>query len=285
MPDSFFWLALALLAADAALRPWKPAEAAAKQNAVYLGVAWVPLFLVPFLPPLGVTLLASAVALFALYSFARMVGLTQHLRFFVPAFAATAAFFAVAHARWYGLFQAMPVFAVTLVVAAAGARKDAKHFLQLLCLAWVGLLVYGYLFGHAVLLADLHRFQGGRNLLAMTILFAKFGDVGWVALKRVAPGRDWLQLVATPLGALLGGALGALLGWRWAEIYLPMSLLAGLGLAFGARAHDLLVADVADVAGARASESSLLGRPLKGTMLFGFAFAVALAWHWLRYKS
>src|SRR6185295_7031457 len=119
-----------------------------------LAIAYVPILLLPVSSPLAITIAAAVTGLLGLVSFARMVGLTDHPRFFVPTLLCSLAFFVAAKLNWYGLFQAMPVFAIFFVAAVGAVRAKAHAFLQKLCLSWLGLLVYGYLFAHSAIFTD-----------------------------------------------------------------------------------------------------------------------------------
>jgi hypothetical protein len=242
-------------------------------NLIYLAVAWAPLFALPHLGPGAAMLLAAVTGLASLFDFARLVGLTAHRRFFLPALVAAAACFPLAAARLEGEFSALPVLTLLVVVAAGVISRDKEGFLQKLCLAWLSVLVYGYLYGHAVLLvgrpAGAALGLDGPARLALVILLAKCADIAWV-LGRRALRRERLQLWASPLGGLVGGGLVAALAPLPALPLLVLGLGVGVGLGFGSRAYNLIVADV----------TGQTEHQLKGTMLFGFGLALAIA-YWL----
>jgi hypothetical protein len=275
MPTSLDLAVGVLFLLDVAVRPWSRARAGG--NALYLALAYVPMLLLPHLGPWGVTGLVGGLALFSQWNYARMVGLTGELRFFVASMLGTAAFYVVARVHWYGLFQAMPAFAVCAVAAAGALRHEPQAFLQRLCLAWLGLLVYGYLGAHAALFPDLSTHPlalSGGLWVALVLFMAKCADLPWALARRLAPKRPWLQLVLSPLGGAAGGIVAALI---LPADHLQFTLLGGLigaGLGFGSRAFALIATDVLGEAP---------DRPLKGTALFGVAFALALAYHDVRY--
>ncbi|MFL5320972.1 MAG: hypothetical protein ACJ790_15015 [Myxococcaceae bacterium] len=269
-----------LLLVDAALRDWRPLRTKGARSAVYLAMPYVPMVIMPLLSRLQVTIVAAVFALGALYSYARMVGLTIYPRFFVPTVLAAAAFYVVAPVGWYALFQAMPAFAVFLVLGAAAVRGNTEAFLQKMCLSWLAVLVYGYLWAHAAVFVetDLHAFPTGAYWIAWALFAAKVGDVAWVAAKKLLPNAEQTQPVITAVGGALGGvALGLLLKdplllWEW----IVFGLIVGAALGTGSRAYNLIVADVV---------GPDVERPLKGTMMFGFAFSLGLAYHYVRYLS
>jgi hypothetical protein len=55
-----------------------------------------------------------------------------------------------------------------------------------------------------------------------------------------------------------------------------LGVIVGAAIGAASRAYKLIVADVVGEDPAR---------PMKGTMLFGFAFALALAYHYVRYLA
>ena len=269
-------MALGLCAVDVALRPWRPRRQALS-SATYLLLAYLPLWILPSVGPTWLACLSGAVALAALVNMSRLVGLTLHPAFFVPTLVATASFFFVARVGWYGLYQALPAFAIFLVLATSTLRRQHEAILQKLCLSWLGLLVFGYLWGHTALFGQsvwLGR-QGG-EWVTLTILCAKFSDVTWVVLRKANP-PGVLRLLVAPLGGALGGwAISRFGGALAVGPSILWGVIIGTGVGWGSEAFNLIVLDVA-------GEKS--DAPLKSSMLFGFAFAAALAYHFVRYVS
>lgn len=278
MPRPFHLVVAALLLADAALSRWNKPHAL--RSALALVLAYGPILLLPALSPLAITLLAAALGTAGLFSFARLCGLTGHPRFFALTLLSSLSFFVAARVHWYGLFQAMPVFAMFLVAGAGTVRGQAPAFLQKMCLSWLGLIVYGYLFAHAALFTDtdLGRLPPAPQWIVLLLVLAKAGDVTWEAAQRLGMKGGDLQIPITALGGALGGA-AAHLAVPEALTSPQLALLGGIvGMALGAasRTYKLIVADVLGEDPAR---------PMKGTMLFGFAFALALGYHYVRYLA
>jgi hypothetical protein len=273
MAPALLAAALALLVVDAALRLGPRRRGGGDSvlhGLVYLGLAYGPLLAVPRLPPLGITAVAGAVALGAVINFVRLVGLRHDLAFAVPVYALVPVAFLAAHAGPPWLFHALPVLAVVALLGPGVLRGSPHAFLQKVCLGWVAFLVYGYAWGHAAFLG-----RAQPLVVALLILLAKFADVAWVAASRLWPGRPSLQLVASPLGGAVGGALATALGGdlppgRWSLL----GAMAGFVLGLASRGHDLIVSDVTDAGGDRAARAE--GRPLKSTMLFGFGLVLAV---------
>src|SRR5262249_46215765 len=152
-------------------------------------------------------------------------------------------------------------------VAGAGAvRGEAPSFLQKVCLSWLGLVVYGYLFAHAAIFTDtdLGRLPPAPQWIALILVCAKAGDVAWEAGQRVGARAADLQTPPMALGGAIGGApvhRGRPEAPPTAELSL-MGAIVGMAQGAASRAYKLIVADVI-------GEDP--GRPLKGTMLFAFA--------------
>ena len=271
MPLPLLAAALTLLVVDGAVRlvgNWS----GGRHTLIYLLLAYAPLLLVPGFSPLVLTTVSALVALGALISFIRLVGLRHDLGFAIPIYLLVPTAFAVAYAAPPAFFHALPVLGILMLVLPSTLRGRADSYLQKLCLGWVAFLVYGYLWGHAALLG-----RGQPLQIAILILLAKFADVAWVAINRLAPGRPNLQFVASPVGGLLGGAV--LTAIQPPGPWLVLGGVTGFVLGLASRSHDLIVSDVITDRAAVLDD-----RPLKSTMMFGFGFVLAVVlqlWQWL----
>jgi hypothetical protein len=269
-------IAAAILAVlDAAVRPWQPFPRSVPTNLFFLAIAWVPFFVLPHAGPSVVIAWAAAVGVLSFVDFARMVGLSIHGWFSAPALLLIGVCFPLAWVRDGAVLAAVPVIALLVFVTAGAAARATPAFLQKLCLAWLAVLVYGYLYSHAVLFVhSTWASLPGTTTLALVILIAKFANVAWLAARR-ASGRARIMLLVAPLG---GAMAGVVIPPLWPDLAISagaltaVGVVSGLGLAAGCRAHTLIVADVT-------------GEPevqRKGTMLFGFGIALALAFWTLR---
>lgn len=271
MPGAVLIAAAILAVLDASVRPWQPFPRSVPTNLFYLAIAWVPFFVLPHVGPGVVIAWAAAVGVLSFVDFARMVGLSIHGWFSGPALLLIGVCFPLAAARQGGVLAAVPVIALLVFVTTGAAARAPKAFLQKLCLAWLAVLVYGYLYSHAVLFVNsTWATMPGTTTLALVILIAKFANVAWLAARRLS-GLTRIMLIVAPVGGALGGALLPVL---WPGLPIPalplvfVGLVSGFGLAAGCRAHTLIVADVT-------------GEPeqqRKGTMLFGFGIALAVAY-------
>jgi len=271
MPVAVLGTALAVAAADTVLRAWRPARANVPSNLLFLGIAWVPFFVLPYVGPWTVTALAALLALLASLDFSRMVGLSLHGRFFAATVALTVGCFPVAAYAGGRALASIPVLALVALGTAGASAREPTHVLQKLGLAWLAVLAYGYSYAHAVLFVTGHwPAVAPTTLLALVILVAKFANVAYMVARR-ATGRARVQLFAAPVGGASGGALLTALWPALDPLRLVLvGLVVGLALGAGTRAHTLIVADV----------TGEPERQRKGTMLFGFGLALA-AGYWM----
>ena len=243
-------------------------------HSAYLLLPYAPLFIVPFMPVPWMALAYAVVALGALLSFANMVGLTSYPRFFLPTALASAAFFGAAQLHWYGLFQAMPVFAMAFILAVSTPPIPPEGFLQKLCLS-----------GWAARSRVLGRTP--RCSWTPTSTAWKTWDLFCAPLREGRRHRLGGRATAAP--ALLGGpglttlpgAVGGAVGGLFPPAGVGVAGVAfgavvGLGLSVGSCGHELIATDVLE----RKQRV-----PMKSTMLFAFGFSVALGYHLIRYFS
>lgn len=255
-----------LLVLDVLVRPWKPVRKQALGNVIYLALAYVPAALVPIMPRWALAAMVSLIGVGGCASWARVTGLHEHNRFHLTTLGLVA--LSAPAAVWGSprLVASLPVFALLLVVGTRASGGRPEGFLQRLCLAWVGVIAFGWLWASSLLLlrANLGGFAEARLLLA-AIACTKAADTIWAAWRRFSPGPRWMQPVLSPFGGL---AAGLALGGTSQPVLLLLGVACGVGLGFGSRAHDLIHQDLTgeDVA-----------RPLKTTMIFGAAFSFGLA--------
>ncbi len=272
---AFLPLVGALLMLGAASMRWTRATMAA--NLAYLVVPFAPTFALPHLPMAARSAMLGLLALGAAWNFARMTGMATQTRYHLTALASIVAIFLAAHLGTERIFSLTPVAALVGIAAVGVVEEGPDGFLQKLALSWVSVLVYGWMWAHAVLLAraELPGMTSPAPLMAAVIL-AMGGSVAWSAIERLwtrfvggAEGPGWLHLVSTTLGGTAAGA--ALVATPFPH---PVLTGACVGFALGAagRAYVYTVRDIDGPSGEAARE-----RKKKGAVLFGFAFSCAMA--------
>jgi hypothetical protein len=205
VPHAVLILAAAVAALDASLRVWRPLRAKLPENLLFLCIAWVPFFMLPHVGPRVVLGIAAAIGLLAMLDFSRMVGLSTEGRFFLPALALTALCFPLAGVRHGAMLAAVPVLSLLAIAVAGAAAREHHAFLQKLCLAWLAVLAYGFLYAHAVLFVHgVWPTAPANQMLALMILVAKLGTVAWLARRawawRTCRSSVWWWASALPPG-------------------------------------------------------------------------------------
>lgn len=263
----------------------------------YLGwLAMIPLlFAVLFLGREATVVFFALVALFGCKEFARATGLYADWGMtgavYVGILATGAATLAPDPATdapgWYGLFMAMPVYAVALLVLVPIARNRTRGQLQLLALAIVGFVYLGWMFGHLAFLANAEH---AYSYLFYILLAVELNDVAAFVAGRLF-GRHPLRSHVSPKktweGAL--GALAVSLALPWGlwftfPHFRPVDLVAvGLIVGIGGQLGDLAISvikrdlDIKDMGAAIPGHGGILDR------IDSLIYAAPLFFHYVRY--
>ena len=146
---------------------------------------------------------------------------------------------------WYGLFIALPVYAVSLILLIPILRNKVQGQLQYMSLAIVGFIYIGWMFGHLAFLANATNAYG----YLLYILFAtEINDVaaftcGTLFGKRqfrsnISPKKTW----GGALGALaVSLALPWLLRFSFPHFGTTQLILTGLIVGIGGQLGDLAI--------------------------------------------
>jgi phosphatidate cytidylyltransferase len=146
---------------------------------------------------------------------------------------------------WYGLFIALPVFAIAAILLIPILRNRIEGQLQNVSLAIVGFVYIGWMFGHLAFLANADEAYG----YILYIVFATelndvaaftFGKLlGKHPLRgRISPKKTW----EGALGALATSmALPWLLWWSFPHFGVTQLVLAGLIAGVGGQLGDLAI--------------------------------------------
>jgi phosphatidate cytidylyltransferase len=146
---------------------------------------------------------------------------------------------------WYGLFMALPVFVVAALLLIPIVRNQAKGQLQVLALAVVGFVYFGWMFGHLAFLANANQ---AYSYLLYLLLAVAFNDVAAFTCGKLF-GRHPLRSNISPKktweGALGALALSLALPWLL-QVTLPHFqardlLFAGLIVGIGGQLGDLTI--------------------------------------------
>ena len=149
---------------------------------------------------------------------------------------------------WYGLFMALPVYAIAVILVIPILRNRVRGQLQAMALAVVGFIYFGWMFGHLAFLANA-RFAYA--YLLFILLAVEINDVAAFTFGRLF-GRHALRSNISP-GKTWEGAVGALLvsmGLPWLlRFTFPHftawdCLLTGLTVGVGGQLGDLAVSTI-----------------------------------------
>lgn len=149
---------------------------------------------------------------------------------------------------WYGLFMALPVYIVSLILMVPIIRDRAKGQLQNLAIAILGFIYLGWMFSHVGFLANSPHAYG---YLLFLVLAVELSDVAAFTSGKLF-GRRQLRPAISP-NKTWGGAFGALavsmalpwLLWFSFPHFGPLQLvLAGLIVGIGGQLGDLTISTI-----------------------------------------
>lgn len=210
-----------------------------------LGVLW--LGRIPTVLGLGLLSLA------AFKEYARATGLYKDWWYTVSVYVGITALVVVmivAHPRtgasgWYGMFMAMPVYAIALLLTVPVLRNKTQGHLQRVSLAIVGFVYLGWMFGHLGFLTNSKSFYG----YVLYLIFAvELNDVAAFTFGKLF-GKHKLRSEVSPnktiegsLGALATAlALPWLLRFSFPHFGWPELVLTGLIVGIGGQLGDLTI--------------------------------------------
>lgn len=146
---------------------------------------------------------------------------------------------------WYGLFAALPVYAVALILLIPILRNRVEGQLQNVALAIVGFIYFGWMFGHLAFLANATNTYG---YLLFVIFATEINDVAAFTCGKLFGKRPFRSNISPK--KTWGGALGALavamilpwlLHFSFPQFGVTQLLLAGLIIGVGGQLGDLAI--------------------------------------------
>ena len=146
---------------------------------------------------------------------------------------------------WYGLFIALPVYAVALILLIPTLRNKVQGQLQSMSLAVIGFIYMGWMFGHLAFLANANDAYG----YLLYILFAtEINDVAAFTCGKLFGKRQFRSNISPK--KTWGGALGALavsmalpwlLRFSFPHFGVTQLILTGLIVGIGGQLGDLSI--------------------------------------------
>jgi phosphatidate cytidylyltransferase len=189
---------------------------------------------------------------------------------------------------WYGLFLALPVFVVAVILAVPVVRNRAEGQLHRLGLAVVGFVYFGWMFSHMALLANAAL---AYNYLGYLVLAVELNDVAAYACGK-AFGRHLLCSNISPRktweGALGALTISALLPWAL-RFTLPRfdardCILIGLIVGVGGQLGDLVVSVIKRDLGIKDMGSVIAGHGGVLDRTDSLVYVAPLFFHYVRYR-
>ena len=256
----------------------------------------VPLVLVVLVAGRVATILSvGALAMFAFREFARATGLDKDSWMTAAVYVGIAAVAATSLVQdpwrhlpgWYGLFMALPVYVVSLILIVPIARNRTKGQLQKSALAVLGFIYMGWMFSHVGFLANSPHAYG---YLMFLLLAVESGDVAAFTSGKLF-GRRKLRAEISP-NKTWGGALGALalsmalpwLLWFSFPHFGPLQLIhAGLIVGIGGQLGDLTLSMIKRDVGVKDMGSLIPGHGGLLDRVDSLIFTAPLFFHMVRW--
>jgi phosphatidate cytidylyltransferase len=256
----------------------------------------VPLVLVVIVAGRVATILSvAALAMFAFKEFARATGLDKDSGMTAAVYVGIAAVAATSLVQdpwrhlpgWYGLFMALPVYVVSLILIVPIARNRTRGQLQNSALAVLGFIYMGWMFSHVGFLANSPHAYG---YLMFLLLAVESSDVAAFTSGKLF-GRRKLRAEISP-NKTWGGALGALalsmalpwLLWFSFPHFGPLQLiLAGLIVGIGGQLGDLTLSMIKRDVGVKDMGSLIPGHGGLLDRVDSLIFTAPLFFHMVRW--
>jgi len=189
---------------------------------------------------------------------------------------------------WYGLFMAMPVIVVAVILAIPVVRNRAQGQLQPLGLAIVGFVYFGWMFGHLAFLANSAY---AYNYLGYLVLAVELNDVAAYIFGKLL-GRHPLRSNISPRKTFEGaaGALAISLLLPWA-LYFTFPhfgaidfIMIGLIVGVGGQLGDLVVSVIKRDLGIKDMGTVIAGHGGILDRTDSLIYVAPLFFHYVRYR-
>jgi phosphatidate cytidylyltransferase len=189
---------------------------------------------------------------------------------------------------WYGLFMALPVFVIALILAIPVLRNRARDQLRLVALAIVGFVYFGWMFGHLAFLANADH---AYSYLGYLVLAVELNDVAAYTFGKLF-GRHLLRSNVSPRktweGALGALVVSALLPWALHFSFPHFEphdcLVAGLLVGIGGQMGDLVVSVIKRDVGIKDMGTAIPGHGGILDRIDSLIYVAPLFFHYVRYR-
>ena len=191
------------------------------------------------------------------------------------------------HPGWYGLFMALPVYVIALILLIPILRNRSQGQLQMIALAMVGFVYFGWMFGHLIFLSNsVHAYS-----YVLYVLFAvELNDVAAYTFGKLF-GRHQLRSNISPkktwegsLGAfLVSMALPWALRFTFPHFGVSECLLAGLIVGIGGQLGDLAISVIKRDLGIKDMGATIPGHGGILDRIDSIIYVAPLFFHMVRY--
>jgi phosphatidate cytidylyltransferase len=188
---------------------------------------------------------------------------------------------------WYGLFMALPVYVIAVILIVPILRDRAQGQLQLLALSIVGFLYFGWMFGHLAFLANARH---AYSYLFFVLLAVELNDVAAFTFGKLF-GRHPLRPNISPKktweGAL--GALGVSMALPWVlhhtfpHFQARDCLLIGATVGIGGQLGDLAISVIKRDLGIKDMGTAIPGHGGILDRIDSLIYVAPLFFHLVRY--
>ena len=138
--------------------------------------------------------------------FTRATGLYEDWGFIIAIYAGLIGLYTAAFVKWYGLFVAMPVYAIVVILMIPARRNDYKHMIQKIGLSTIALIYLGWFPAH---LAFLSYHTYGLAYLLFLIIGTELNDAAAYTTGKIF-GKNPLVSNISPKKTV-EGAIGSLI--------------------------------------------------------------------------
>jgi phosphatidate cytidylyltransferase len=121
----------------------------------------------------GFQCLVLLLSLLCFREYSRVVGLWKDRKIMLPAVLAIVLIYAPVFTRWYGLYQAVPIYGVALILIVPIFRDEFENMIQKTCLGMLGVVYFGWFLSH---LACLRNFEEGIQYIFYLIVLVEAND-------------------------------------------------------------------------------------------------------------
>jgi phosphatidate cytidylyltransferase len=190
---------------------------------------------------------------------------------------------------WYGLFMALPVFVIAVILAIPVIRNRAQDQLRLLALAVLGFVYVGWMFGHLAFLANSgHAY----SYLGYLVVAVELNDVAAYTCGKFF-GRHPLRSNISPKktweGAAGALAVALLLPWALHFTFPHFSaldcLVVGLMVGIGGQLGDLVMSVTKRDLGIKDLGSLIPGHGGILDRIDSLIYVAPLFFHYIRYRD